>query len=499
MAYTNSPENQTYRTVQLIVDGRPMYRSGSLASQRDVNIVNMYYDRISQENKEREVRLFKRDGLATTSYSLNKTSASSPIRGFFNDVDTNTFYWAVENKVCSVSPDSGTSIRSVATLATSSGPVGFCSYLKSDGTRLIIFSDGTNLWVDNYATLSCTSVSDPDLPTPHQPYPLYLNGYIFLIKANTNDLYNSAVDDPTSWASSDFISAEISSDFAIRPYKVKNYITVLGKSSVEYFWDAGNASNSPLSRNDSPVRNVGYITGGAQSGDTVYFVGQDEKQNISVFSINSFKVERISNSVVDRTLQAYSSAQNTKGQVLLDRDGCIVSSNGHTFYVLVTPQTTWVYDIDERIWYEWKGSDGTGLKIEAAWGMYNGASYLAITNQSTMSIMSPSLYQDFGQNFTCRYTTEDSSFGTYNWKVCHRLSLYGSSHLNSGTSNAVISWSDDDWATPATFSRNLNVFSSSPSIYKCGRFRTRSFRIEYTDNYPWFIDRLELDLNIYGV
>ncbi len=502
MAYTNSPEDQTYKTVSIQVDGRPMFRSGNLATQRDLQIVNMYYDRISQENKERNVRLVKRDGLSASSYSLQKSSPSAKLRGNFYDGETNTFYWSVDDKVYSYTPPTGVGpspIRTVQTLTTSTGYVGFCSYLKADGTRLIIFTDGTKLYVYNYTTLTSTEVTSPNLPTPHQPYPLYLNGYLFLIKSNTSDIYNSEVDDPLVWASSDFVPAEIVADYSVRLFKVKNYLVVLGTGSVEYFWDAGNTTNSPLSRNDSPVKNVGYITGGVQQGDTVFFVGQDERQNISVYSINSFKVDKISNSIVERTLQTFVNTENSKSNVVLNTDGYIVSSNGHTFYVLVAGQTTWAYDIEERIWYEWRGSNGTGLKIEGVWSMFNGGCYMAIEGQSNISIMSPQIYQDFGVNFTCRYTTENTTFGTKNWKVCHRAAVHGSMHQNTGTSFVNLSWSDNDWADGGSTPRQINLFSNSPYITRCGKFRNRSWRLEYTDNYPWFVEQLEFDLNIYGI
>lgn len=272
----------------------------------------------------------------------------------------------------------------------------------------------------------------------------------------------------------------------------------VGYNSIEYFWDAGNTSGSPLSRNDSPFRQVGYITGGCQIGDTTFFVGQDHQQNIAVYTVNSFKVERVSNAVVDRTLQVFSSTQNSKGNVVLNQDGYSISVDGHSFYVLVAGQTTWAYDVDEKIWYEWKGSDGLGLKVEGVFAMYNGATYLAIKNQSFISILSPKIYQDFGVNFTCRYTTEPNSFDTFNWKVCHRLMLMCSQHNSTGTSNVTISWSDTDWKT-TTGSRTINVFSISPYITRCGKFRTRSFRIEYADNYPFFMTGLQLDLNVHGI
>lgn len=500
MAFTNSPENNTYKTIPVKIDGTPLYRSGDLTVERDVNIINMFYDRISQENKERNVRLKKRPGMATTNYSLSKAVASDVIRGSYYDVDQNAFYWAVGDKLYAVRPDAGISVRSVATLNTSSGLVGFCSFLKANNTRYVIASDGTDIWVDDFAALSCTRVTDVDMPTPHEPSPLYLNGYLFILGKDSGDIYNSDNDDPFAWTSGEFIQAEISSDHALRLVKAKNYIVCLGYNSIEYFWDAGNTSGSPLSRNDSPFSSVGYITGLQTIRDTTYFVGQDDEQNIGVFSINSFKVERVSNPVVDRTIQTHSSAPNAKGQVTLNVSGHCISVDGHSFYVLVTPQTTWVYDIDVKIWYEWKDSTGRGLKVEAVWGMYNGSCYLALEALNNIVVLSPSLYQDFGTNFTCQYTTEAVDADTFNFKVCHRMLLDTSTTNATGTSVINVTWSDDDWA-PGTESavRAVNIFSSSPYVNKLGRFRTRSFRLKYTDNYPLFINALSLDLNVMGI
>ena len=497
MAYTNSPVNTTYKTTEMTFDGTDLYRSGNLTVQRDCNTVNMYYERISKENERRDVCLRKRPGLAASGYSLSKVSSSDVIRGNFYDVDQNAFYWAVGNKLYAVKPDVGTAVRTVATLNTSSGYVGFCSYLKSDNTRYVLASDGTDLWIDDYVAVSCNRVVDGDMPTPHQPYPIYLDGYVFLIKSNTGDIYNCDLDDPTSWTPGDFITAEISSDYALRMIKAKNYLIVLGYNSIEYFYDGANATGSPLSRNDSPFRAVGLITGLKTIGDTTYFVGQDNEQNIAVYMINSFKVERISNAIVDRTLQTITSGDNVKGQVTLNQDGYSLSCDGHNFYVLRTPQTTWAYDVDEKFWYEFKGSDATGLKIEGVWGMYNGSTYLAIAGQSNISVMNSSLYQDFGSNFACIHTTKDFTAETTRWKMMSRCMVIADMHNYVGTSNLAMTWSDNDWGDGgSTVSRNVNLFSSSPYIRTMGRFRNRSFRLSYSDNYPLRLRGLEFEINV---
>lgn len=481
-------------------DGQDYFRTGNLAVERDIQIVNMYYSRITQENKVREVSLKKRPGLVASTYSLNKTTNTDPIRGYFYDVDQNAFYWSVNDKVYKVLPDVSTSTITIQTLGTSTGYVGFCSFLKSDGTRYVVFTDGIDLWVEDYVAATVTQVTSPDLPTPHQPYPLYLDGFLFLVKAQSGDIYNSNLDDPTAWTAGDFITAEISSDYAIRPVKAKNYIIVFGLNSIEYFYNGGNATGSPLNRNDSPFRAVGLVTGLKTIGDTTYFVGQDAEKNLSVYSVNSFKVERISNEVVDRTLQVFNTTQNSKGNVYLDRDGYSISIDGKNFYCLVTNQTTWMYDVDDGFWYQWNNSDFTGLNIEASWGMYNGNMFVSINGRSTISFFSQTAYQDFGINFKTRYTTEDITGETMNWKNCHRIFLQADMHQHTGTSLVKVTWSDNDWADGGTTDpRYINVFNSNQFITRCGRFRNRSIRLEYEDNYPLRMTKLELDVNVMGI
>ena len=228
MAYSNNPQFVTYKQETIKFDGTPGYRSGDMTVTRDLQIVNMYYDRISQENKERELKLRKRAGLSASGYSLTKSASSDVLRGSFYDVDQNAFYWAVGTKLYAIKPDVGTSVRTVATLNTSSGYVGFCSFLKSDDTRYVIISDGTDLWVDNYVGTSCSRVTDADMPTPHQPYPVYLNGCVYIIEASSGNIWNSDVDDPTSWTAGDFLTAEMTADKILAVANLNNYLIVFG-------------------------------------------------------------------------------------------------------------------------------------------------------------------------------------------------------------------------------------------------------------------------------
>lgn len=232
-----------------------------------------------------------------------------------------------------------------------------------------------------------------------------------------------------------------------------------------------------------------------QIGNILYFIGQDKDKNIAVYMLDGFTLVPISDSVVERSLQNITSTDNVKSQTYLNRDGYSISVDGHTFYVVVTPQTTWLYDIKDMFWYEWRGSDGTNLQIEAAWGMYNGAQYVAIGGQTYISLLAPNLYQDYGSNFSCVYTTERFSAQSYNQKICNRITIVGDQHLATGTSNITLTWSDNDW-TSTTGTRSINMFTEVPKDYTFGQFRTRSFRLTYADNYPLRLRGMELELNI---
>lgn len=495
MAFSNSPKFETYKTVQVKFDDTPTHRSGNLESPRDSTIWNMFYDRVSQENKTRSVTLKKRAGLKATEYSLNKDSSTDDLRGYFYDVSSHRFYWAVNDNIYYVAPNTSATPITVCTLTTSSGYVGFCEYLRSsDSKRFIVASDGVELWLDEIGG-TATKVTDADMPTPHVPQPVQLDGYLFLSPLNTNDIYNCVNDDPFSWEPGDFISAEMQGDYINKLGHSRNYIIAFGPNSMEIFWNAAVETGSPMKRNESGFKRIGYLSRLSAIGESLFFVGQDMNKLVSVYKLDGFKLDRISDEVVDRSLQPQSITQNAAGDVTPDKDGICISVDGHTFYVVPTSQTTWVYDIDEKMWYEWRDSTSAALPIQASWAMYNGGQYVAMDGQSYISLMSPSLYQDFDSNFTCRYITQDLTFDTMNWKSCSRLMLTADRPSVSTASNVSVSWSDDDWLTTQA-TRTLNVSSHSPYLTRLGRFRNRSFKLEYTDNYPMRFKQLDLDINV---
>jgi hypothetical protein len=75
-------------------------------------------------------------------------------------------------------------------------PVRFSEFISATSVKSLVLVDGVRGYV--YTTnASGTQITDADFPTPHVPFPVFLNGRLYLAKAGTGDIYNSALDDPS--------------------------------------------------------------------------------------------------------------------------------------------------------------------------------------------------------------------------------------------------------------------------------------------------------------
>lgn len=508
MAFTQSPEKSTYRTVEIEFTDTSWYRAGFASQHRDPEVINMFYDRNSNENQTRSMVLVKRPGLSTTALSLNKTTAASKINGFFQDDSSNYIYWSTDNKVfsCNLNTNTITQIATITGTATSYvNSVGFCSFLTSTGTRYICFNNGSELWYHVVGSGTSTQVVDADYPTNTYPTVVFLDGYLFVIKKDTGDIYNSDLDTPATWTAGNYVTAEINSDLALALAKVKNYLVCFGRDGIEFFYDGANPSGSPLSRNESFYKAVTLTSNVCAIGDTLYFSGRLKNQGQRIYMLEGESLTPISVSWVDRYLQnnGYNSLLSTG---MSEQNGFGVSLNGNHFYLFNIPalDLLFVYDLNNKIWYRWSLAEHLSSinQINAIWSandLTQDYPFIAMGNQTFISSLSSIVFQDYEEDFTCSYTTADYTSDTFNWKMCSRVALLCDYPSTGGAaSTAQISWSDDDGNTFST-PRDLTVTTNNPYITQCGRFRSRNWRIEYSDNYPFRMWGLSMDLNIGNV
>lgn len=478
MAFTKQPATSTYTTKIVEFEEQFDNRTGNVT--KDIDLLNVFFEK----NKDKEVHCYKRAGL--TAYL---TLPSTNVRGSYYWEDASRILVATDNDVTIYNSDNGTVVFTLSNIfGTTSGEVGFSEFLYDTNITRVVITDGTTLGtVDSGGVW--TAGADPDMPVPHLPQPVFLDGYLFLVKANTADIYNSNLNDPLAYTAGDFISCEMFPDTVLRFSKLNNYLLAFGSASIEYFWDAANTTGSPLQRNDTPVKLIGYLGGFAQSANRIYFVGSSSTATPEVYMLEDFKIEPLGTETIRRYLESLTNE-------LSDNIGNITSFMGHDFYVMNVGSLTYSMDLKSKNWCRWGYAGNNNFALEQSISVKSNTTYTSavfLHGDLQMMKFSSSVYQDNGENFTSRIITKKQFFDSYNHKSMSRLVVIGD--RPDVAANLMISWTDDDYKTFNT-PRAINLNQTFPSLFRLGTFRNRAFKLEFTENAPMRIDGLEVELNL---
>lgn len=482
MPYSKTPTGDTYSTKRIKLTKESNVRGNNPLDDDDY--FNIFFEvKKNKTTGESESYAVKRAGA-----EVFATLTAEPRLLFFWE-DRHKLYVFVGTDVMIYDSITGVNEATLATgFTTSAGKVGCTEFSYDTDTVGLVATDGTTL-ITIAADNTIAKSESPNIPVPHAPNPIFLDGYVFVAKAGSADIYNSDLNDPLTWTEGNFISAEMSPDLVVGITKVNNYLVVLGSSSLEYFWDAAILDGSPLQRNDSPYKNIGYLGGLAKLGNKVFIVANMTESSPSVYLLEDFKAKKVSTESVERYLALLKVNFS-------DYQGSVLSYAGHDFYVLNAGHFTYVMEIETELWTRWAWQNSTSYPITYAINAKNPGGYEVFFTkayENNLYKLSPDYYLDAGILFACIVTTDNQMFDSYNQKYISRLSVI--CDRPRGVSNLGISWSDDDYQTFTTpVQTNLN--QDIPSIKRLGKFRRRAFRLTYIDNYPMRLMGLEVDINL---
>lgn len=139
-------------------------------------------------------------------------------------------------------------------------------------------------------------------PTTTSSSVVILDGYLFVCVGG--DIYNSDLDLPDSWTTTNFISTETNPDNLVALAKYKNYIVAFGTNTIEFFYDAANTTGSPLARQEGVQHNIGCIGQGAvtQLEDRIFWIARSGSNYYSIWELDNFKTKKVSSSEFDNLL-----------------------------------------------------------------------------------------------------------------------------------------------------------------------------------------------------
>lgn len=276
-------------------------------------------------------------------------------RAFFGSITQGGYLWIIAGGIVGGSRISSVWKTVGGSCSDSCLLIDFNQSSASASTKYIMYKSTLVASLITVATGASNPIVDTDYPAVTVPGVVFLDGYFFVMTPD-GEIHNSALEDPTSWSALDFITAEMEPDAGVALAKHLNYIVAFGESTTEFFFDAANATGSPLQRVENAFMFYGCASGHSvvHMNNTLVWMSQTLQQGRQIAVMNGFAPQIISTPFVERILAADSLATvysfNTK-------------VNGHDFYVLTlkTSNITLAYDFVTRTWFQW-----TSMRAQAA-------------------------------------------------------------------------------------------------------------------------------------
>lgn len=328
-----------------------------------------------------------------------------------------------------------------------------------------------------------------------------LNGYIFVCVGG--DIYNSDLDLPDSWNTSDFISTEIYPDNVVALAKFKNYLVAFGTNTIEFFYDAANVSGSPLQRQEGVLHNIGCIGQSAitELEDRIFWIAQSGSTYYSIWELDKFEAKKVSTPEFDNLLTNYFNQSSTYDYNVLQWQ--VISAfrlNGRYFLgipvltkLTANPAQNYVWltlDLDLKLVSEFSILSNAPLSFcrPFIWRSFflwltTSVQYPGPTNSLTMSVITVNNYDSnyitnalinpyFSGNTLVYLKKLD--FNSSNYKVLNEIQVNGFPSVGTGYFQVK---RDNNNATLATFT----VPSNSYKVHRLGR--ARQFDINFNGVY----------------
>jgi hypothetical protein len=236
--------------------------------------------------------------------------------------------------------DTDYNITTLGTIAGFTEPVS----IANDGVYLFIACDGPS-YTFNVTTNVFAQITDPDFEGAKTV--TFLDGYFIFNVPNTQRIYVTALNDPTSIDATEDFPVEGSPDNLVTVIADHSELWLFGENSVEVFYNSGNV-DFPFQRIQGAYNELGCAAtfSVAKLDNALFWLGADSRGKGIVYRAQGYSGLRISTHAIEWQIQQYDRID--------DAVGYTYQQDGHSFYVLNFPSAnaTWVFDVSTGAWHE---------------------------------------------------------------------------------------------------------------------------------------------------
>ena len=421
----------------------------------DSRLVNCY----AEKRRDGEYWLFQRPGLLEQS---RPPAANATGRGVF--FWRGNFYSIFGDKLYK----DGAAVS--GTVDTTAGVYRFDSCLGATPKLQL----GNGVFAYNYDSGGgLVLVNDAQFPASFVKGWAYLDGTSYVMTPSAH-LLGSDINDPVNWDPLNDILAQIEPDQGKALNKQLVYVVAFKEWTTEFFYDAGNATGSPLGRVDGAKVDWGGLSADSvrEIGGALLWLGRARNGPPEVIYCEKLKAEAVSTKPIERLLEKADLTTVFSWTIKLD---------GHRFYVLTikNENLTLAFDLEQRgdhAWSQWTDANGNYVPIVDSCANDSLQTLVQHESNGRVYLMGNEYATDDGDLIQVDIYTPNFDGGTRRRKYMPLLEMICDQQPGSAMSVRV---NDHDF-DPKKWSgwRMLDLSRKRPYITDCGTFvrRVHNFR-----------------------
>lgn len=345
---------------------------------------------------------------------------------------------------------------------------------------------GTTLTLSQNATAngSPTLTFTTSYPSTTVSGAVFVDGY-YVVGTPDGLLYNSNVEDPTTWQAINYIGVVSDADKLVAIGRTINYIVATGAETTEFFYDAGTSPGSPFLPYQNSVLQFGAAGQDTlvQMDNTLVWVSTNRQKGFQVMALAGQTPQVISNQYIERIINNADSDQMYAFSI---------KTAGHSLYILTLKDTgyTLVYDIAQKGWTYWTSTENNveGYFKLNHYTKFQDKNLLQHQTNGKSYILNQNYYNDYGNPITVLCRTPLVDFGNNDRKFFSGAQVVG----DKVDSYCLLRYTNDDYQTYSNWV-NINLNTPKSQANRLGQGRRRSFDLLHADNVPLRLQYLEID------
>ncbi len=474
MPQQGQPQSQTMeipKRFPLVV--RPENRD--TATTKDARLVNAYMEKtVHEDTQETEYHIYERIGLTQSSQPSGGAATGAGTYNWLGNI-----YSIFGNKLYK------NTTAVTGTVDTSNGVYRFSQCLGA--TPKLQLGNGVKAY--NYDDANgLVLINDGDFPTTFRKGWGYLDGTTYVLRP-TAQIVGDDINDPVNWDPLNTLTAQVEPDQGIALSKQLVYIVAFKQWTTEIFYDAGNATGSPLGAVQGAKVGHGCVSqDSVQDVDgALMYLATARNAGKYIVSIEALKAEIVSTKAIERLLNAWD---------VTNIYSWAIKQDGHKFYGLTSTVSnmTLVYDVTERMWAQWTDSSGNYFPIVSATFSSTYGNILQHESNGKLYLGDTSYITDDGSTIQVDIYTPNFDGGTKRRKTLSKLFFVGDKKV--GTELQVRCNDFDYDSTKWTNFRTVDMSVDNPYLDDCGTFVRRAYNIRYNKPYTRMPRLKALDMQI---